>query len=70
MPSVLSTDPAYSSLVALRQDAIDRGLNELALTYGWAAIERADKIMVERFGQQQFSFLGIATAARNLGRLV
>jgi hypothetical protein len=66
MPSGLFTDPAYAALVALRQDAVDRGLFDLALAYGWSAIARGDAIMVERFGPQQVSFAAMTAPLRRM----
>jgi hypothetical protein len=45
MPNVVSTDPLYKSLVALRLDALERGMIELAMTYGWSAIKRGNEIL-------------------------
>jgi hypothetical protein len=64
--SWLSDDPIYSTLLALRKDAIERDMRDLALVYGWSAVERGDILMRERFGPGVVSFFGIASAARKL----
>jgi hypothetical protein len=58
-------DPEYKRLIALRQDAIDRDLTDLALAYGWSAIDRADTLIRERFGGQ-FSYAPFCAALRRL----
>lgn len=39
---------ARDTIIRLRTDAIDRGLTELALAYGWSAIRLGEELWAER----------------------
>jgi len=41
----------YKALADLRLDAIERGLNELAIVYGWSLVRLADESLGEKLVQ-------------------
>ncbi len=42
---MLKNDPFYRSLMQLRTDAIERGLNDLAIVYGWTLLRYGEEII-------------------------
>jgi len=47
-------DPFYKSLKALRDDAVERGLLDLATMYGWALMRRGEQIVLDGIAKSKF----------------
>jgi hypothetical protein len=39
--------PAYATMERLREDAVERGLRDLAIVYGWSAIRIGQEAVAE-----------------------
>jgi len=39
-------DPLYRALTILRIDALERGMRDLAIVYGWALMQRGEEIVM------------------------
>ena len=47
----VQSDPLYRALAVLRQDALERGLTELAIVYGWSMMRISNEIIASQIAE-------------------